>query len=69
MLDNFYEFILESIVFESRLEFSDKFKKVLSMIPGDNEVKNYLLGMKGADLTLNQNYIDVSDAFQGRSVG
>ncbi len=61
MLDNFYEFILESIVFESRLEFSDKFKKVLSMIPGDNEVKNYLLGMKGADLTLNQNYIDVSD--------
>jgi hypothetical protein len=61
MLDNFYEFILESLVLESKLEFSDKFKKVLSLIPGDNEIKNYLLGMKGADLNWNQNYIDVSD--------
>jgi hypothetical protein len=65
MLHRFSEFSLEklfeSLILESKLEFSDKFKKVLAFIPNDNEIKNYLLGMKGADLTLNQNYIDVSD--------
>jgi hypothetical protein len=65
MLHRFSEFSLEklfeSLILESKLEFSDKFKRVLSFIPNDNEIKNYLLGMKGADLTLNQNYIDVSD--------
>jgi len=65
MLHRFSEFSLEklfeSLILESKLEFSDKFKRVLSFIPNDNEIKNYLLGMKVADLTLNQNYIDVSD--------
>ena len=65
MLHKFLEFklekLFESLILESKLEFSDKFKRVLSFIPNDNEIKNYLLGMKGTDLTLNQNYIDVSD--------
>jgi len=65
MLHRFSEFSLEklfeSLILESKLEFSDKFKQVLSFIPNDNEIKNYILGMKGTDLTLNQNYIDVSD--------
>ena len=61
MLNSFSEFLLESLLLESKLEFSDKFKKVLSFIPKDNEIKNYLLGMKGADLNISQNYIDVSD--------
>ena len=65
MLNKYFDFLdsrlIESLVLESKLEFSDKFKKVLSMMPQDNEIKNYLLGMKGADLNLNQNYIDVSD--------
>jgi len=65
MLHRFSEFSLEklfeSLILESKLEFSDKFKRVLSFIPNDNEIKNYILGMRGTDLTLNQNYIDVSD--------
>lgn len=61
MLNSFSEFLLESLILESKLDFSDKFKKVLSLMPKDNEIKNYLLGMKGADLNISQNYIDVSD--------
>ena len=61
MLLRYDDFILESLLLESKLEFSDNFKKVLSLMPKDNEIKNYLLGMKGTDLNLTQNYIDVSD--------
>jgi hypothetical protein len=61
MLNNFSEFCLESLIFESKFEFSDKFKKILSLIPKDNEIKNYLLGMEGADIDVSQNYIDISD--------
>jgi hypothetical protein len=61
MLNRYDDFIFENLLLESNFEFSDRFKKVLSMIPRDNEIKNYLLGMKGADLKVTQNYIDVSD--------
>jgi hypothetical protein len=61
MLNNFSEFVLESLILESKFEFSDKFKKVLSLMPKDNEIKNYLLGMQGADINVSQNYIDISD--------
>jgi hypothetical protein len=61
MLLRYDDFILESLLLESKLEFSDKFKQVLSFIPNDNEIKNYILGMKDPNLTLNQNYIDVYD--------
>jgi len=61
MINNYPEFVLESLILESKLEFSDKFKRVLSFIPNDSEIKNYLLGMKGADINIVQNYIDISD--------
>jgi hypothetical protein len=66
MLHRFSEFSLEklfeSLILESKLEFSDKFKQVLSFIPKDNEIRNTLLSMRGAaDINLVQNYIDISD--------
>jgi hypothetical protein len=61
MINNYPEFVLESLILESKLEFSDKFKRVLAFIPNDSEIKNYLLGMKGADINIVQNYIDISD--------
>ena len=61
MLNRYNDFIFENLLLESNFEFSDRFKKVLSLMPKDNEIKNYLLGMKGADLKVTQNYIDVSD--------
>jgi len=65
MVNRYFEFvderIFESLILESKFEFSDKFRKILGMMPKDNEIKNYLLGMKGVDINLVQNYIDVSD--------
>jgi hypothetical protein len=66
MLHRFSEFsfdrLFESLILESKLEFSDKFKKVLQFIPKDNQIRNTLLAMRGAaDINLVQNYIDISD--------
>jgi hypothetical protein len=61
MLNNYHEFILESLILESKFQFSEKFKQVLSIIPKDNEIKNYILGMQGSDINVSQNYIDISD--------
>ena len=61
MLNRFSEFVLEALLLESKFEFSDRFKKVLSFMPKDNEIKNILLGMEGADVDVSQNYIDISD--------
>jgi hypothetical protein len=66
MLHRFSEFSLEklfeSLILESKLEFSDKFKKVLEFIPKDNQIRNTLLSMRGSsDINLVQNYIDISD--------
>jgi hypothetical protein len=58
---NWNEFLLESLLLESKLEFSSKFFKVLDLMPSDNQIKNYLKSMRGADLKLNQNYIDITD--------
>ena len=35
MINNYPEFVLESLILESKLEFSDKFKRVLAFIPND----------------------------------
>jgi len=65
MVNTYGEFIserlLESLISESKLEFSNKFFKVLDLMPSNNEIRNILKSMRGADLNLNQNYIDVSD--------
>ena len=61
MINNYENFILENLILESTLEFSDKFKELLETIPSDNEIRNILLGMRGkGDYTLNQNFIDVT---------
>jgi|LakMenEpi03Aug12_release.lakeMendotaPanAssembly.Ray.scaffolds.fasta_scaffold108730_3 hypothetical protein len=61
MLNNWGDFVLESLILESKLEFSDKFKRVLEFIPKDNQIRNTLLSMRGADdINLVQNYIDIS---------
>ena len=44
MLNRYDDFIFENLLLESNFEFSDRFKKVLSMIPRDNEIKNYKFG-------------------------
>ncbi len=56
------ERLLESLILESKLEFSDKFKSVLELMPSDNNIRNFLLSTRGSgDYRLTQNYIDVSD--------
>jgi len=66
MVSNFTEFVFdktfESLILESKLEFSDKLKSVLELMPKDNRIRNFLLSMRGSgDFRLNQNYIDVTD--------
>jgi hypothetical protein len=61
MLNRYHDFIVENLILESKFGFSNRFKKVLSLMPKDNLIKNYLLGMEGADLNVSQNYIDISD--------
>ena len=66
MLHRFLEFsldrIFESLILESKLEFSDEFKDILDMIPRDNKIRNLLLSSRGSgDFPLTQNYIDVSN--------
>lgn len=61
MINNYQDFILENLILESKLEFSDKFKNILEIIPSDNEIRNTLIDMKGkGDYALNQNFIDVT---------
>ena len=61
MINNYQDFILENLILESTLEFSDKFKNILEIIPSDNEIRNTLIDMKGkGDYALNQNFIDVT---------
>ena len=61
MLLRYGNFVSESLVLESKLEFSNKFLKILDLMPSNNELRNILKSMKGSDLNLIQNYIDVSD--------
>jgi hypothetical protein len=61
MIQDYEGFILESLILESKFEFSDDFRRVLDLMPKDNSIRNYLLSMRGADLNITQNYIDISD--------
>ena len=56
---SFNEFILESLLNESIVVFSDKFKKLLSKI--DSPVAKSLLDMESKDLDVANNYIDIGD--------
>ena len=66
MLHRFSEFklekLFESLILESKLEFSDKFKRVLGFIPDTDKIKQALLINKkhGWDIPITKNYIDVT---------
>jgi hypothetical protein len=58
-LSRFSEFINESILNESVVVFSDRFKKLLSKI--DSPVAKSLLDIETKDLDVANNYIDIAD--------
>lgn len=62
MFITYKDFILESLILESKLEFSDKLKNLLKSIP-NNKIKEKLLKLSDdkKDLPYVQNYLDVSD--------
>jgi hypothetical protein len=59
--DFLFDSVFESLLLESRVVFSEKFKSLLNVLP-DNKVKNALLSLdsSGQDLNLVQNFFDVS---------
>jgi hypothetical protein len=59
MLKKFNDFMLESLLLESNLIFSDKFRNLLTKI--DSPVAKGLIDSENKDLTLTNNYIDVGD--------
>lgn len=59
MLRKYNDFILESLLLESNLIYSDKFRNLLSKV--DSEVAKGLLNIENKDLSLNNNYIDIGD--------
>lgn len=64
MINNYYEFINESQIYnmllESQVKFSNRFTNMLRSLE-DNKVAKQLLSVENKDLEVQQNYIDVSD--------
>jgi hypothetical protein len=62
MLNRYDDFILESLILESKFSFSDRFQKVLGYMPS-NTIKQTLIDLKNSqtDLPVAQNYIDITD--------
>lgn len=64
MLLKWDDFIFESLLLESALNYSDKFQDILNLIPDSNPIKSALVDLKtkATDIpNIPQNYIDVSD--------
>lgn len=59
MIKNYNNFVLESILNESVLVYSDKFKTLMNKI--DSPVAKALLDIETKDLQLANNFIDISD--------
>jgi hypothetical protein len=57
-LNRFNDFIIESLLNESLVVFSDKFRKILTEI--DNPVSTSLQEIENKDLKVQSNYIDIS---------
>jgi len=57
-----YDFIIESLILESKLVFSDKLKSVIESLP-DSKIKRSILDIlkTGKDLTIQQNFFDIAD--------
>lgn len=59
MVNKYDEFLLESLLLESVVGFSEKFRKVLSKV--DSPISNLLLNVENRDLEINMTLIDVSE--------
>lgn len=59
MLNRYNDFLFESLMLESILVYSDDFKELLKSI--DSPVSKALLDIESQDLTLANNYIDITD--------
>jgi hypothetical protein len=62
MLDRYQDFLLESILLESVVVYSDKFKQILKEV--DSPVAQAVLDLESMDLDVANNYIDVQDKEQ-----
>jgi len=62
MLHRYEDFLLESLILESKFDYSDKFENLLKNLP-DSTIKQTLLNLKktGQDIPVAQNYIDITD--------
>lgn len=57
-----FDLIIESLIFESQLVFSDKLKSIVESLPDSKIKREVLLLIKtGKDLNIAQNFFDVSD--------
>ncbi len=67
MVKNFYDFgielLIESLILESKIEFSDNFMSLISSIK-DNRISKELVNLKrsGVDASFAQNFIDIGNA-------
>ena len=59
MLNKYQDFLFESIILESILVYSDEFRQIISNI--ESPVAKVLLDIESKDLTLANNYIDITD--------
>lgn len=59
-LNRYNDFIFESLIMESILVYSDDFKNILKSI--DSPVAKILMEIESNDLTLANNYIDITDS-------
>lgn len=55
------DFILESLLLESNVVYSDKFKRVLNKIGNNNPIVTKLLEIENKDLNINTNFIGVKN--------
>lgn len=60
MITKYSEFILESLLLESEVVYSDKFKKVLNKMP-DNEIAKNLISIENKDLDVSSNFIGIKN--------
>ena len=58
MLKRYNDFLLESLITESIVVYSDKFRQILSKI--DSPVSKALLDIESKDLDIDKNYIDIA---------
>jgi hypothetical protein len=57
-LSRYYQFILESLILESNVIYSEKFRRALSKI-GDDPIAKSLMGIENKDIDVLSNYFDI----------